>query len=96
MLATPAGEDLHRLALRQADTNREDLAVKHVGRASGLALTGLLLSSVAVWAGPKIVSGPGANAACFKPWSEKTKFFQWDKQPGPYKIALVNGFVGNT
>src|ERR1700721_2471911 len=47
-------------------------------------------------AGPKIVSGPGANPECFKPWSDQTKFFQWDKKPGPYKIALVNGFVGNT
>ena len=70
--------------------------MKHIGHATGLALTGLLLSSVAVWAGPKVVSGPGANAGCFKPWSDKTKFFQWDKQAGPYKIALVNGFVGNT
>src|ERR1700683_353547 len=70
--------------------------MKRVHRATGLALVGLLLSSVAVWGGPKVVSGPGANAECFKPWSEKTKFFQWDKQPGPYKIALVNGFVGNT
>jgi ribose transport system substrate-binding protein len=70
--------------------------MKHVGRAPCLALAGLLLSSVVVWAGPKVVSGPGADAQCFKPWSDKTKFFQWDKKPGPYKIALVNGFVGNT
>ena len=25
-----------------------------------------------------------------------TKFFQWPKKAGPYKIALANGFVGNT
>jgi len=70
--------------------------MRHIGRATGLALTSLLLSSVAVWAGPKIVSGPGANAQCFKPWSAQTKFFQWERKPGPYRIALVNGFVGNT
>ena len=70
--------------------------MKHMGRAPSLALTGLLLSSVVVWAGPKVVSGPTADAECFKPWSEKTKFFQWDKKSGPFKIALVNGFVGNT
>src|ERR1700750_81047 len=63
---------------------------------AGLACASLLLSSVSVWAGPKIVSGPGANPECFKPWSDQTKFFQWDKKPAPYKIALVNGFVGNT
>ena len=30
------------------------------------------------------------------PWSADTKFFQWPKKEGPYRIALVNGFVGNT
>jgi len=67
----------------------------HVGRTFSLTLACLLMSSVA-WAGPKTVSGPGANPECFKPWSDKTKFLQWDKRPGPYKIALANGFVGNT
>jgi len=45
---------------------------------------------------PKVVSGPGENPACFKPWDDKTKFFQWPAKPGPYRIALANGFVGNT
>src|SRR5579872_2935795 len=64
-------------------------------RLAALTFAGLLLSSVA-WAGPKVVSGPGADPECFKPWSDKTKFLQWEKRPGPYKIALANGFVGNT
>ena len=68
--------------------------MKNRTRLAALSFAGLLLSSVA-WAGPKVVSGPGADAQCFKPWSDKTKFFQWEKKPGPYKIALVNGFVGN-
>jgi ribose transport system substrate-binding protein len=59
------------------------------------ALAGLLMSSAAM-AGPKVVNGPGANPACFKPWSDQTKFMQWEKKPGPYRIAVVNGFVGNT
>ena len=67
----------------------------NVGRTVSLALVGAFMSSVA-WAGPNIVTGPGANPECFKPWSDKTKFLQWAKKPGPYKIALVNGFVGNT
>jgi len=65
-----------------------------LSRACAVAFAGLLLSSAA-WAGPKIVSGPGANPECFKPWSDQTKFFQWPKKEGPYRIALVNGFVGN-
>jgi ribose transport system substrate-binding protein len=72
----------------------EEFAVNNVSRLTAVTLVGLFMSSAA-WAGPKIVSGPGANAACFKPWSDTTKFFQWEKKAGPYKIALVNGFVGN-
>ena len=45
---------------------------------------------------PKIVAGPGYNPECFAPWNAETKFFQWDAKPAPYRIALVNGFVGNT
>ncbi|MEZ0170985.1 sugar ABC transporter substrate-binding protein [Microvirga sp. TS319] len=63
---------------------------------SAVAFTGLLLSSVATFAGPKIVSGPGPDLNCFKPWNAQTKYMQWDKKPGPYRIAVVNGFVGNT
>ena len=66
-----------------------------IGRVAALTLAGALLSTTA-WAGPKVVSGPGVDPQCFKPWSDKTKFLQWEKRPGPYKIALANGFVGNT
>jgi ribose transport system substrate-binding protein len=65
-------------------------------RLSAFAFTAFLLSSVAAIAGPKIVSGPGPDPNCFKPWSAQTKYMQWDKKPGPYRIAVVNGFVGNT
>jgi ribose transport system substrate-binding protein len=62
---------------------------------SGVVIAGLMMSTAA-FAGPKVVSGPGAEPACFKPWSDKTKYLQWDKKSGPYRIAVVNGFVGNT
>jgi ribose transport system substrate-binding protein len=65
-------------------------------RLPALALAGLLLSSAAAFAAPKVVSGPGPDANCFKPWTAQTKYMQWDKKPGPYRIAVVNGFVGNT
>src|ERR1700730_8033005 len=54
------------------------------------------ISTTASAAGPQIVSGPGADADCFKPWSDTTKYFKWPKKDGPYRIALVNGFIGNT
>jgi ribose transport system substrate-binding protein len=59
-------------------------------------LAGCLLSTSMAGAGPKIVQGPGADPQCFKPWSSTIKFLQWDKKPGPYRVAVVNGFVGNT
>jgi ribose transport system substrate-binding protein len=43
-----------------------------------------------------VVNGPGYDPQCFKPWNAETKFFQWPKKNPPYRIALVNGFVGNT
>jgi ribose transport system substrate-binding protein len=54
-----------------------------------------LTSSTAFAAGPEIVEGPGTEPACFKPWAEDTKHFQWPAKEGPYRIAVVNGFVGN-
>jgi ribose transport system substrate-binding protein len=50
----------------------------------------------ALAAPPKVVAGPAADAQCFVPWTDKTKFFQYAKKPGPYRIALANGFIGNT
>ena len=47
-------------------------------------------------AGPEVVAGPGADPACFAPWSAETKYLQWAAKEGPYRIAVVNGFVGNT
>jgi ribose transport system substrate-binding protein len=45
--------------------------------------------------GPKIVPGPGTQPACFAPWSADTKFLQWPARKPPYRLALVNGYVGN-
>ncbi|MEO9650210.1 MAG: sugar ABC transporter substrate-binding protein [Roseobacter sp.] len=56
---------------------------------------GLLLSTSAL-AGPDIVSGPGHDPACFAPWNDDIKYMQWEPREGPHKIAVVNGFVGNT
>ena len=65
-------------------------------RVPAVGLAALLLSSALAFAVPKTVDGPGANPECFKPWTADTKHFQWEARPGPYRIAIVNGFVGNT
>jgi ribose transport system substrate-binding protein len=54
------------------------------------------LTASTALAGPEVVSGPGAEPECFAPWSADTKYLQWPAKEGPYRIALVNGFVGNT
>lgn len=62
----------------------------------GVAAVICAAASAAVAAGPKIVSGPAADQKCFVPWAAATKFFQYPAKPGPYRIALANGFIANT
>jgi ribose transport system substrate-binding protein len=64
--------------------------------AIGSLILACFLAAIAFAAGPETVAGPGADAECFKPWAKDTKFFQWKKKAGPYRIALANGFIGNT
>jgi len=54
------------------------------------------VSHAALAAGPEMVSGPSAEPECFVPWAQDTKFFQWPKKEGPYRIALANGYIANT
>ncbi|ABG30533.1 ribose ABC transporter substrate-binding protein [Roseobacter denitrificans] len=61
-----------------------------------VSLAGGLMLSTAAFAGPEFVSGPGHDPVCFTPWSDDIKFMQWEPREGPHKVAVVNGFVGNT
>ena len=47
-------------------------------------------------ADPEMVAGPATDAECMAPWSAETKFFQYPKKEGPYRIALANGYIANT
>jgi ribose transport system substrate-binding protein len=67
-----------------------------VGPVIGGLVLACALVAIAFAAGPDVVQGPGADADCFKPWGKDTTFFQWKKKKGPYRIALANGFIGNT
>lgn len=65
----------------------------------GMSLAALMAAgtmSQALAAGPEVVSGPGVNPACFAPFKDDTKFFKFAKKEPPYRIAMANGFVGNT
>jgi ribose transport system substrate-binding protein len=61
-----------------------------------LLATALASCATAALAGPEVVEGPGADPECFAPWSEDVAYLQWEKREGPHKVAVVNGFVGNT
>jgi ribose transport system substrate-binding protein len=63
---------------------------------AGLAAALCVASGAALAGGFKVVSGPSADPQCFAPWTESTKYLQWEKKPGPYRIALANGFIANT
>ena len=65
--------------------------------AVAVAVAGILLGTeTAQAAGPKTVPGPSKDPTCFVPWTNETKFFQYPVKKGPYRIALANGFIGNT
>lgn len=44
----------------------------------------------------EVVSGPATDPNCMVPWSADTKFHQFPKKEGPYRIALANGYIANT
>ncbi len=62
---------------------------------AGCAIAAAALISTSAQAQHRVVDGPGYLPECFAPWDETTQYFQWDAREGPYRIALVNGFVGN-
>jgi ribose transport system substrate-binding protein len=62
----------------------------------GTLLASCVFSFAALAAGPKVVTGPGPEPQCFVPWSDTTKLLQFASKPGPYRIALANGYIANT
>ncbi|MBV8279231.1 MAG: ribose ABC transporter substrate-binding protein, partial [Verrucomicrobia bacterium] len=36
------------------------------------------------------------SADCFKPYSPQTKTLQFKAKKPPYRVALANGYIGNT
>ena len=51
---------------------------------TGLAAASVLaLSGAAQAAGPEEVQGPGAMPECFAPFSDSTKYFQFEKKEPP-------------
>ena len=70
--------------------------VRRVMKLLAAASVSAVFTCAAYAEGPEVVSGPSADPECFVPWAEQTKFFKFPKKEGPYRIALANGFIGNT
>jgi len=51
--------------------------------------------AVSAIAGPEEVKGPGFDPGCFAPRDSSVKYLKYPTKKGPFKIALVNGYVGN-
>ena len=63
---------------------------------AALGAAALTIGSASYAAGPEVVAGPSADPNCFAPWSSDTKFLKYPAKPGPYRIALANGYIANT
>jgi ribose transport system substrate-binding protein len=60
------------------------------------ATAALALCASTAFAQASIVSGPPSDPTCMVPWKSDTKFVKYPKKNGPYRIALVNGYIANT
>lgn len=67
---------------------------ERLGGLSAFAFAAFFATST--MAGPQEVSGPGVDPQCFAPRDASVKFLKYPAKTGPFKIALVNGYVGNT
>ena len=63
---------------------------------AAVVAAGFTCSTVARAAGPETVAGPANDPQCMAPWAADTKFFKFPAKPGPYRIALANGYIANT
>lgn len=55
----------------------------------------LAFAAVPSVAAPETVAGPSADPECFAPNAADTAFFKYPAKTGPFRIALVNGFIAN-
>ena len=72
--------------------------INKIGKACAIGVSASTFALLATMAHsePKIVAGPAAQPDCFESWTKDTKFFQFPKKAGPYRIALANGYIANT
>jgi ribose transport system substrate-binding protein len=60
------------------------------------AVCGAAILAVAVAGGPAQAAKANPDPACFKPDPRSESMISYPERPGPYRLALVNGFAGNS
>jgi len=60
------------------------------------AAAALALCASAAYSQASVVPGPSSDPTCMVPWKSDTKFVKYPKKNGPYRVALVNGYIANT
>lgn len=60
------------------------------------ALVSAAVLALSVAAGTTAMAASTYDPACFKPWAADTKVVHYPAKKPPYRIALANGYVGNS
>jgi ribose transport system substrate-binding protein len=58
-------------------------------------LAASLAASLLAISGAALAAKPNPNPACFRSWDDKTPTISYPERPGPYRVALANGYAGN-
>ena len=72
------------------------MIARSIKRALLASVAGIVMSGITAAYAVETVSGPATQADCMAPWSSDTKFYQYTKKDGPFRIALANGYIANT
>ena len=85
------------LKFLKTQIGKESVMLKRVS-VVGLFMVLVLVMANAGSAEPwkKVATGEAYLTECFRPWNADTELWQYTPKKPPYRIALVNGFVGNT
>jgi ribose transport system substrate-binding protein len=76
--------------------NREEENMRNRFIKASLLALGMMAFGATAIAAPEIVSGPSTDPKCDVPWTSSVKFFKFAKKPGPYRLALANGYIANS
>ncbi len=60
------------------------------------SLAAVICMGTLTWFGTPVRAADTCAADCFKPFNPQTKMLQFKAKKPPYRVALANGYIGNT